>query len=239
MVLFVFPLASCGPSKAELETKRKDALTFSNTQTWDPKYLDWANKAPTLPGVELPTAAANSSAQTQEELRILHGYQKSRTAEQIEEIQSEIDIFGARFGDKTLAEHFDEKRRPNSFFLMAFLMRIESEQVMRLKKRHDRVRPSFLDPTLKTAIAVPLHPAYPSGHATQAFTRARVLGRLDPQNKEVYLQSAERIARNREIAGLHYPSDSLAGRVLADQLLTQLMQDPEFVLQFRLAKAEW
>jgi acid phosphatase (class A) len=239
MVLFVLPLASCGPPKTELDVKQKDALTFSNTQTWNSKYLDWAEKAPILPGVELPAVAANSSAETQEELRVLHGYQKSRTAEQVDEIKSEIDIFGARFGDKTLAEHFDEERRPNSFFLLAFLMQIESEQVMRLKKLHDRVRPSFLDPTLKTAIAVPAHPAYPSGHATQAFMRARVLGQLDPQNKEIYLQAAERIARNREIAGLHYPSDSLAGRVLADQLLTQLMQDPDFVTQFRLAKAEW
>ena len=28
---------------------------------------------------------------------------------------------------------------------------------------------------------------------------------------------ADRIARNREVLGLHYPSDSVAGKTLADQ----------------------
>ena len=33
---------------------------------------------------------------------------------------------------------------------------------------------------------------------------------------------AERVARNREIAGLHYPMDSAAGAWVADRCLTQL-----------------
>jgi hypothetical protein len=36
---------------------------------------------------------------------------------------------------------------------------------------------------------------------------------------------AKRIARNREIAGLHYPSDSVAGESVAQQLFDKLTDE--------------
>jgi hypothetical protein len=237
LTLLVCALAACGMSPAE--RAKKQALRFSNTQTWDPKFLQWAKTAPAVPGVLLPLPPENLSRRTEAELQTLHGYLQMRTPERLRQIRSEIDILGARFGDKTFAEHFDEQRRPNSFFLMAFVIQIESPQVMKQKLRFDRVRPSYLDPTLTTAIPIPPHPAYPSGHATHAYLRAQLLSRLDPKNAAVYMASAARIARNREIAGLHYPSDSEAGRLLAEQLFAALVRDPAFVAQFRKAKREW
>jgi membrane-associated phospholipid phosphatase len=35
---------------------------------------------------------------------------------------------------------------------------------------------------------------------------------------------AQRIARNREVLGVHYPSDSAAGKVLAEQSFKLLMK---------------
>ncbi len=65
------------------------------------------------------------------------------------------------------------------------------------------------------------------------------MSELDPKNADVYLQAANRIARNREIAGLHYPSDSKAGAMLAGQLYKKLMSNPEFVEHLKVAKTEW
>jgi hypothetical protein len=39
------------------------------------------------------------------------------------------------------------------------------------------------------------------------------------------IQLALRIARNREIAGLHYPTDSVGGRTLANQIFGNLLSD--------------
>lgn len=234
----VMGLSSCADPSAK-EDARKNALKFSNTMSWGAEYLSWAQQSRAIPGVFLPPPPKNSSAETAEDLRVMHAYQVARTPAQIEEIKSEIDIFNARFGDEPLIKLLDEKRRPNSFYLMAFVIEIEGPQVMRQKRLFDRVRPSYLDPTIKPAIPIPPHPAYPSGHATQAFLRAFLLSRLDPKNEKAYVAAAERIARNREIAGLHYPSDSAAGRKLAGQLYEALTKNPNFVRQFWLAKKEW
>jgi hypothetical protein len=50
---------------------------------------------------------------------------------------------------------------------------------------------------------------------------------------------ARRIARNREIAGLHYPSDSTAGRRLALIVFDQLCEIDRFREAIGAAAEEW
>jgi len=216
-----------------------ETMTFANTQTWSPRYLQWAEMAIDIPSIALPAAPKNTSKTTRKDLATMHAYQDARTETNIEEIEQEINIDNAFFGDKTLGELIDETNRPLTFALMKMVIELESPQIMKQKKLYNRVRPSYLDPTLKPAIDIPDHPAYPSGHSTQAHLRALVLTELDPKNRGVYEQAAKRIARNREIAGLHYPSDSKAGAILATQLFKKLMSSPDFNKSMDAAKAEW
>ncbi len=50
---------------------------------------------------------------------------------------------------------------------------------------------------------------------------------------------ATRIARNREIAGLHYPSDSAAGKKLANDILPRLQKCDVFDYAIKGAQYEW
>lgn len=87
--------------------------------------------------------------------------------------------------------------------------------------------------------AYPGHPSYPSGHATQAHALAWVLGDLVPASAQALTDMSQRVAENREIAGLHYPSDSAAGRLLAEHLLTLLKASKAFQALLKAAKTEW
>nr|WP_294552717.1 phosphatase PAP2 family protein [uncultured Rhodopila sp.] len=96
--------------------------------------------------------------------------------------------------------------------------------VMHWKGVYQRPRPTQLCPALLPPIAVPGHAAYPSGHSTQAHLIASVLAQVflevpgaAPLNADL-TALADRIARNREIAGVHYPSDSAAGVKLAEAI---------------------
>ena len=88
---------------AEIET-----LTFTNTQTWLPRYLQWAETAIDLPEIALPPAPKNFSDATKQELAVMHVYQDARTEKNIEEIKQEINVYDALFGEKTLAQLVDE-----------------------------------------------------------------------------------------------------------------------------------
>jgi membrane-associated phospholipid phosphatase len=120
----------------------------------------------------------------------------------------------------------------------------------------DHVTRQLVVHTSPTPIEVPGHAAYPSGHATQAYLIARCMkavlpragwaalmsdGTYSDKNGPVYCM-ARRIARNREVLGLHYPSDSVAGEALADDtwpILHEMLSHhlgPNLILS---ARAEW
>ena len=99
-----------------------------------------------------------------------------------------------------------------------------------------RPRASQICPWIMTPIPVPGHASYPSGHATQSALLSLMLSQVMPAevaNPTTYGKDgtkrlslldklAERIARNREVLGMHYPTDSHAGRLLAGQVYALL-----------------
>jgi hypothetical protein len=93
-------------------------------------------------------------------------------------------------------------------------------------------RPHRVNLAVFPAILTPSHGSLPSGHATEAFAVAEVLSALlchpFPERKidglpAVLLTLAARIADNREIAGVHYQVDTLAGRLLGTVLACHLV----------------
>jgi acid phosphatase (class A) len=222
----------------------EDSLTFSNTQTWDPALYQKSKLSPLftleqLNSLSLTQFPANSSTETKKELEYLHTLVAERTPEKVTEIQNEVFLFKTVFGTSSLEIFINEKERPLTFELMQKLHTLLDNPLFFKKAEHNRVRPSYLDPTLTTAIPVPSHPAYPSGHSTQVHVIAHILGEFVPQHRTLYFESAERVAHNREIAGLHYPSDSKAGKLLAEQLVVLLLSNPDFLSMFNQAKSEW
>jgi PAP2 superfamily len=97
--------------------------------------------------------------------------------------------------------------------------------VFRFKQMFGCPRPFEYSAAIQPLVATPGHDSWPSGHATESFLQARILATLSKQSlgvggsaEKLLLQNAERIARNREIAGVHFPADTVAGCILGDTL---------------------
>jgi hypothetical protein len=90
------------------------------------------------------------------------------------------------------------------------------------KWQFDRPRPSSVCPGLMPAFGPPSHPAFPSGHSTQAWLMTFTLSVVAPEYKDQLEWLAERVALNRERAGLHYASDSRAGKFLAQECFNRM-----------------
>lgn len=122
---------------------------------------------------------------------------------------------------------------PNLWGLLDQVIDEAAYFALREKRRFARPRPSTVRPELGTTIPDPPHPAYPSGHSTQIHTLAGVLTSIRPSCGEAYRIFAAGVAFRREIAGVHFPSDTRAGELIAASLLPRLLSHPELAASLR------
>ena len=135
----------------------------------------------------------------------------------------------------------DPARHPKTYLLIRVAARIGETVVMGLKNEWLAPRPSQLCPGIVPMIDPPATPTYPAGHALQsrliskfleAFDLGRPLATPTPQQPRIpqgpllLAKLADRVAENRVIAGLHFPIDNDAGRMVADEIMTLLWPSP-------------
>jgi acid phosphatase (class A) len=106
------------------------------------------------------------------------------------------------------------------------------------KEKFARKRPPN-DARIKPKIEESDEPSYPSGHSTRAILFASIIAELDPEQADLLMDRAREIGWDRVIAGVHYPSDIIAGRVLGQALFQAMGKNPEFQADLAVAKAEF
>ena len=79
----------------------------------------------------------------------------------------------------------------------------------------NRARPSQINREIRTLLSKTADtPAYPSGHAFQAYYLAHVLSARYPHKTEELWRLADECALSRVYAGIHYPSDNQFSKTL-------------------------
>ncbi|MEO5960633.1 MAG: phosphatase PAP2 family protein [Opitutaceae bacterium] len=106
------------------------------------------------------------------------------------------------------------------------------------KKPFLRPRPSAIDRRVEPCVSVPASTSYPSGSALQAFVWAEILADLFPEKKEDVMARAHRVAWGRVIGGVHFPSDLVAGRVLAEAFLKECDKSRAFRDALEMSRRE-
>ena len=217
-------------------------LRFSSTANYDIEakqqleatpgiLIDWREK------IHIPPPPGNNSARVKSELAELHRLEKERSQATEALIDAEQTLAGFKFGDAPYSQL--AQRAPAMKRLIDLTIGEAIPIIFALKKQHDRVRPSALDPTLTPCIEIPGHATYPSGHATQAYLFAYLYSEVDPANTENYFRRASEIAIRREEAGIHFSSDTEAGRELARQIHRALSDQATYLEELTSARMEF
>lgn len=104
------------------------------------------------------------------------------------------------------------------------------------KLYYGRLRPWMIDPQINRCLEPPKTASYPSGHSTGSRLWANILGDIFPERKEEFIAKADQIGLNREIAGVHYHSDTLAGRKLGDMLYESMKITEDYKIHLKTIK---
>lgn len=210
---------------------------------WDASYLKDIPQATALMEIEsqhfsIAPPPSDDSAITRSEIEHLKRLAENRSSKDIILITKEhLDPY-KRFFEILEIEQQDY---PQLNKLIRFLATESYLPALHFKYKFSRTRPYQIDRTLVTVIDGPPHASYPSGHATQAYLIALVLSEAfsqDDRRANELMDLGKDIGIRREIAGVHYPSDTQAGFQLAEQLKLWIQEKPEFKQLFAAAKYE-
>ena len=136
----------------------------------------------------------------------------SRRSTRQDEIVAQSDTFVDYWYRLLMA---DQHRRPATVTLIQIGIAVGGTMALYWKNKYKRMRPCQAFPGLMPMISTPPHPSYPSGHSTQAHLIWLCVRDAVPSLDEPLRKLAARIAQNREIAGVHFSSDTAAGVKLA------------------------
>lgn len=143
------------------------------------------------------------------------------------------DVAFFRMTDMNPAAPFTNVIKPDEMTLEEMDKIMTSSRVMfvtkMLKWKYNRARPAQIAPELiNEKNGTLLHsdsaatPAYPSGHAVQAYYLAKILARKFPAKTHAVMEIATKCANIRIMAGHHYPSDRDFGWWVVDHYLTDV-----------------
>ncbi len=216
-----------------------DNLLYSAAD-WDPVLVEDLNRGPHyLPAdllIRIPPAPFSGSPTTKTEVAYMLDIQAKRTSADVAIIEKEaknpMPFFLSEFG-------LDPYKMPRTMELINATAAETGWFLLREKKHYSRARPHQVDPRITPAIPVPHHPAYPSAHAGQTHAVASALSRLIPARAEAWMQFADAVAYHRELAGVHYPTDSAAGKQLGGEVVAALFKNDQYLALVREAEKEW
>jgi membrane-associated phospholipid phosphatase len=158
----------------------------------------------------------------------------------MEEVLAQMTAFGAYFQG---ALGYGRSTQPSTNYLVQGAMRAAEFAAMYYKNLYQRPRPWQLWPGLMPPVLKPDHASFPGLHATQAYTVAAVLSAVAsvmvPSVEDITTRLAQRIARGREVLGLNYPSDAVAGELIAAQVTAAYLGCPTVSRLVMAARQEW
>ena len=93
-----------------------------------------------------------------------------------------------------------------------------------LKYLWNIIRPCQYNECFKTVLCTPMHPSYPSGHATSAGCMAEILSFFFPGEREKLFMLAKQCANSRLYAGVHFKLDCDEGINLGISIAKAILQ---------------
>jgi acid phosphatase (class A) len=127
---------------------------------------------------------------------------------------------------------------PDTLKILEMAIRVGQMVAVHFKLTFNRARPQQICPALIPLINSPSHASFPSAHSLESHMVALALAEVRPSAERMLTALADRIGRNREVAGVHYPTDTASGKQIARAVFPLLRACPIFQTVLRTASLE-
>ena len=194
------------------------AVAFSLTNTSAEQVKDFSILTPSKIKKLLGNYPTPGSAEEIADVQAILDWQDKRTTEDCNIGDSQSDDLSVRaiFSDNNGPITVKEADRLEAILLKKKIS--AGANIFLAKAVYKRPRPYDAHNEIKPCIALETSYSYPSGHSALAQFYGRLLSDMFPERATLIKKHADKSSLLRVIGGVHYPSDVLAGKKLADEL---------------------
>lgn len=188
-----------------------------------PRFLDADPQAFIL---QLPPPPADDTPVGRADLETLLQLQKDRTPAQVERavrvnkqtpMSPGVWVFGAEFTEKNL---------PRTAALLQKITLENRPLINAAKDRFKRPRPYRRDEAVTPCVKKHTSDSYPSGHSAGAALWCAFLSAAMPEYQPLFEKYVHEAMWCRVLAGVHFPSDTQAGRMLGRLSAAEMLKTP-------------
>jgi acid phosphatase (class A) len=185
----------------------------------------------------LPAPPEEGSLAGRADLETVLHVQASRTPEQVAwaKFIDHDDLFK---NARVLGAWFTRENLP---FTAKFFGEVDEDggaAVRGIKEIYPRRRPPFADARVRPCVRLEKTHSYPSGHASQAWMWAVLLGEVFPEKRAELYDRARAVMWGRVIGGVHYPTDTVGGEIVGRAIAEKMLENPAVRAAIARCRAE-
>ncbi len=185
----------------------------------------------------LPDPPRDDSPFHQVEIDIMLALQQKRTPEDELRCKAEEEVTVFAFAT-VLGNWFNADDLPATRDLMQQVYDQARAVSSAAKKQWKRKRPPLADARIMPCVVLEKSDSYPSGHAVRGVVWATILAEMFPEHRAELMARGRQIGEDRFLAGMHYPTDVIAGQVLGAEIAKRLLANDAFKAAMEKAKDE-
>ncbi len=187
----------------------------------------------------LPSPPADDTPSGLADLHVLLYVQADRTPEQVKmaEEMSRPSVFA--MNRTVFGEWFRRENLPQTAAILREISKITAPVLNDAKKHWKRPRPYQRSTAIAPVVGKPGDAgSYPSGHTFGIAVPEFVLSAAFPEHAEALDRQIRRVMWGRIVGGVHFPSDTEAGRLLAKDVVDKLLQTDAMKAALETIRAE-
>jgi acid phosphatase (class A) len=183
-----------------------------------------------------PPAPESIVARSEQEF--MRNLQAARTPEQVTlaKYYETLDVF--RMLAPVLGDWCTPENLPHTAAVFKQVAAEARPTILAAKAAWDRPRPYVFDESLQPVVSRPKNTSYPSGHGTDSALIATLLSAALPEHAADWQRQAALVRWSRIIGGAHYPSDTIAGKLLGEAIGRAMLKSPRMQKALEDVRAE-
>jgi acid phosphatase (class A) len=186
----------------------------------------------------IPPPPTDDSPAGLADIETLLQVQKDRTPGQAARAGRIHEHTAMSIGAEVFGPEFTAENLPRT---SAILERADDERdavIEAVKDHWKRPRPYIRNPAVKPCVKLPLDTSYPSWHSTSGAVWTALLSEAMPEYKAAFHEEMRETMWCRVLAGVHYPTDTQAGRMLGGIIAVEMLKNQSTQDAVKVMRAE-